>query len=106
VDVLDDSVNFRLNFPITVTRGGSSIDFNDIYEVSYPIRLGRIRDVANQMIVSISQDPEFVDMTFLENTGYDTTVYLVDEDTTFYSIVDSNSNIDGVDYVFQFANKF
>jgi len=97
-------VVIKIKYPLAVEVGNSSLKIND-FSTKIPIRLGTIMDQAKKIIVQHKQNPSYLEMN--QFTTWDTfvNVFPFDEETTIYSISDSQSIIRTAPFAFMFAIK-
>lgn len=112
VDVLigNENVIINLNFPLIIKIKGFETETKlQSFSTNLPIRLKKVYDAARKII-----NKEITDISFnLIEDAYALRIpYLdfklepiIEENAYLYSIIDSKSQIDGKDYVFQFAIK-
>ena len=93
-----DNIVFDVTYPVTLTKADFSTEFSQFRHVSN-LRLGRLHSIANDLVERLVEDPQFVDMTYLETFGLEITVIPGAIDSFLYSIKD-----DG--FLFLFANRF
>ncbi|MBI2498951.1 hypothetical protein HYV88_01775 [Candidatus Woesearchaeota archaeon] len=112
VNIYDNKVEAKLSYNLVVSKEGVKYTYDNIYDSSYDIRLGRLHKFALDITNKEIDDPDFIPFDFIENF-IDENGVLVDiididgnTDLNVYVIYDEKSNINGVPYVFEFANKF
>lgn len=112
VNIYDDKVEAKLSYNLIVSKGDVKYTYEDLYDASYDIRLGRLHKFASDIVKNEIDDPDFIPFDFIENFIKENGV-LVDindldnnPDLNLYVIYDEKSNVNGVPYVFEFANRF
>ncbi|MEK6934268.1 MAG: hypothetical protein AABW46_00145 [Nanoarchaeota archaeon] len=110
LEIFDDRVESRLFYPVKVSRGSEVVNFEDLYVVDYNIRLGKMLGISKGIVEAERQNPDFIDVIYLkeevEESGFEIDIVEVDVNNILYVISDDRPNTIGVEYVFQFANKF
>ena len=112
VKVYDDKVEAKLSYNLIVSKGDIKYTYEDLYDASYDIRLGRLHKFALDITNKEIDDPDFIPFDFIENfieeNGVLVNINDIDGNTDLnvYVIYDEKSNVNGVPYVFEFANKF
>jgi len=106
IEIFDDKVNARLSYPVSVSKNNEVVTYEDLYTTSHNIRLGKILKTAKGIIQSEVRNPDYIDVVYLSNSELDIKIYDIDATKNLYVITDDQSVVNGVKYVFQFANKF
>ncbi len=102
----ENNVEFNIDYPITVMQGESKAEISKFYK-SFPVRLGHIYDITQNIVKKEVEDPDWVDMTSLVNQDLNFKIYPYDENTLIYSVLDNQSIIEyGTQFMFLFANGF
>ena len=104
--IIWNEVIVTVEYPLEVSTPSyeGSID-RFIYHA--PVRLGRLHDVAKSLVNKSLNDPDNIDLSYLitfEDVGV-SFIPVTDADLV-YTITDSGSSLDGLPYLFMFANKF
>ncbi|MBW3002974.1 hypothetical protein KY337_00290 [Candidatus Woesearchaeota archaeon] len=100
-----DEVTITLDYPTTITVGDSFTEISS-YSESFDVRLGNIVGVADQVIQRIVEDPNWIDLTFLDEQALRVQVTPYTATESMYFITDSESILAGRPYVFVFAAKY
>ncbi len=106
LNINEDSVYAALSWPIEVSKLDAEIVFKDVYEKNYGVRLGKLLDIANEIVNREIEDPSVIELSYLDSTGMNVTVFAIDENINLYTIVDEASVIENNFYLFQFVNRF
>ncbi|MBI2498946.1 hypothetical protein HYV88_01750 [Candidatus Woesearchaeota archaeon] len=106
IDIFDDKVVGRLSYPVSVSKGDEIINYDELYIAEYGIRLGKMLKTAKGIIENEKINPDFIDIDFLKEADLNIRIYDIDVNTNLYIITDDQSVVNGVQYVFEFANKF
>ncbi|MEK6951880.1 MAG: hypothetical protein AABX29_02590 [Nanoarchaeota archaeon] len=106
IDIFDDKVVGRLSYPVSVSKGNEIISYEELYIAEDGIRLGKILKTARGIVESEKKNPDFIDVDYLKEADLNIRIYDIDVNTNLYIITDEQSVVNGVQYVFEFANKF
>lgn len=106
IDIFDDKVVGRLSYPASVSKGNEIINYEELYIAEYGIRLGKMLKSAKGIVESEKKNPNFIDVGYLKDTDLNINLHDIDSNTLLYIITDDQSVVNGVQYVFEFANKF
>ncbi len=106
IDIFDDKVNGRLSYPIKVSKNNEIITYDELYTIDYNIRLGKILKTAKAIVESEKRNPDYIDLAYLTDSDLDIKIYDIEVNKNLYVITDDQSVVNGVKYVFEFANKF
>lgn len=99
----DTIVNVK--YPLTIKKGDSITELSD-FSATFPIRLKKIYNDVRTIVDKELDNPEQIDITYLQETGMDSAILPINEDTIVYILVDNESRLENVPYTFMFANKF
>ena len=100
----DEEVSTNLNFPITITKENSTYKL-ETFSSSVPVRLGEIHSFAEGIINRTIQNPGFVPIDYLLNSGYNVSYSVGEDGTIFYTIMDDKSTIYETPYIYFLATK-
>ncbi len=107
--ILDENVEIKLNYPLSILKGENSYTFKN-FEVDIPVRLGIVYSSAFDIILNQMDIPDSVDIFLINEVGLinDVDINLLDYDdrVVILTIVDKNSKINEDDLIFNFANKY
>jgi len=102
----ENNVEFNIDYPITIKKGDSESKIKDFYR-SFPVRLGHVHGIAEEIVGKEVEDPDWIDMTYLVSQDLNFKLYFPDKNTLIYSILDNQSVIKyGTPFMFLFANLF
>lgn len=97
--ISNDVVVVEINYPITVDIGRDKVEKLDKFSVTLPIRLGHIHSIANELVNSLVEEPEWIDMTQMAEYDVKVNAFPHDEEHFVYSIEDD-------EFLFIFAARF
>ena len=103
--IYDNKVSINSNFPLSIKGKYSMINLETFSNI-YNVRLGYIHDVALHVVNDEVNNPDWIDITYLLEQSFNTTILPYDEEDIIYEFDDNNSLIDREPFVFLFANKF
>jgi len=106
VDIFDDKVVGRLSYPVSVSKWDEIINYEELYIAEHGIRLGKMLKTAKGIVENEERNPYFIDVDYLKEADLNIVMYDIDVNTNLYIITDDQSVVNGVQYVFEFANKF
>lgn len=106
IDIFDDKVKGRLSYSVKVSKNNEVITYDELYTVDYNIRVGKILKTAKAIVESEKRNPDYIDLAYLMDSDLDIKIYDIDVNKNLYVITDDQSVVNGVKYVFEFANKF
>jgi len=105
--VRDSGVSFRVDFPVSVVRSGSSFDLRQVYETSVDVDVKRLYDAAGLVVSKALEDPSSIPIGDLLDSGLDIEVTPVEGDKVLlYSIKDEEVVVNDLPLVFMFAAGF
>ena len=102
--IADDTIFININYPVTIKQDLQSQKV-DSFSRKYAIRLGHIRDVADQVVKKQQEDPYNVDLTYLTSFDVSVDTSLYDADNFLYKITDPSTRVKNQPYVFEFAAR-
>lgn len=107
-EIGDEKVILSVNYPITITKGGSASVIED-FKVEIPVRLGIVYDsVAEIMQEQLTH--ESICLSCLLDISIENDLYVdmldYDDETTLFIFRDENSKINNKTFVWVFANKY
>jgi len=97
--IADDTIFININYPVTIKQDLQSQKV-DSFSRKYAIRLGHIRDVADQVVKKQQEDPYNVDLTYLTSFDVSVDTSLYDADNFLYKITDPSTRVKNQPYVF------
>jgi len=107
--ILDEKVEIKLNYPLSILKGENSYIFKN-FKVDVPVRLGIVYSSAYDIMLNQMDIPDSVDIFLINELGLinDVDINLLDYDdrVVIYTIVDKNSKINEDNLIFNFANKY
>lgn len=103
VDIKENSVKIIINLPIFLSKGETTYELNKDYKKEIPIRLGKVIEIANQIIEKQKQERDAIPLTFLSRFETETIFEYINEETVIYIIHDEESKIDETSYNFMFG---
>jgi len=104
-EISDEYVLVNADYPLTLTIGDKQEIIND-FSVKKDISLGLLLDTASDIIDHTVEDPNWIDIGYLESLGLDVEVIHIDEKTIVYRLKDPEIKFKGVDSSFMFAALF
>ncbi len=105
IDIKEKYVHASLDYPVTLTSGSQETKLND-FSVQSDVNLGTMLEIAHDIIEHTVDDPNWIDVGFLESLGKDIEVIHIDEKTIVYKINDPEVKFKGGDYSFMFSALF
>lgn len=109
VVIAQESVVFKINFPVSVFRGGQKIDLGPEFRSEINARLKDMLDITNNIVANQIKNELFVHwdyMTDKTKDNFGVTAYTEEDNTIVYRIIDEENNLFEEPYIFQFANKY
>ena len=103
--IMEDAVFLEVDYPITIRKGERDVTIDSFTE-RYDVRLGKIYEVVSHIVEDAEQDPKYIDLTYIKESGFDFSIIPAEGNTLIYIIVDSESVIKSAPYVFIFANRY
>ncbi|MFH1358827.1 MAG: hypothetical protein ABIH37_02995 [archaeon] len=103
VKIKDNSVEIEVYMPVVLTKGEATYEFDEKYNYEIPIRLGKIINIANQIIEKQKQSEDNIPLTYLSNIETKIIFDYIDSETIVYIIHDEESKVDETIYNFMFA---
>lgn len=100
-----DDVVISLDYPVRITVADSSTELKQ-FTHRYDVRLGKVLAVADSVIEQIVEDPNWVDLTFLNDFDVRVQVMPITATENMYFITDGESFLRGRPYVFAFAAQY
>jgi hypothetical protein len=101
----DETVEISVTYPISATVLEKTHDLPEKYKDEILIRLGKIHDVANEIIDKEAGNPDLIDITYLTESEFDIAILPYTNDEIVYAITDENPATEDILYTFSFANK-
>jgi len=106
-----DNVAINLTFPLTITKGDSSVAISKFSTVIRPAKLPKILNFTNQVAAQHQQDPRGICLACIsslaEQNSLDVTVLETFESDVFlFRVIDSESNFTDYPYNFYFASRY
>ena len=106
VQIRETEVLFNFDWPIEVQKDDTKSRITSL-AFDVPIRLGLIRDAADEIVQTQEEKICLSCLTFIGfKNDFTIDIDNLEEDETFYMITDANSRIGSLDYGFFMANKF
>jgi len=102
VTILNSSILADANIPMTVSNNETSSILKADYESRIASNLSEVYALSQQIIQNEINNPAAIDITTLQNSGFNVTLSGWGKDIFVYSIYDK---IDKTEYEFRFANK-
>ncbi len=102
--IADNEVFININYPVTIKQDLQSQKV-DSFSRKYAIRLGHIRDVADQVVKKQQEDPYSINYQFLTTFDVHIETSLYDNESLIYKIEDPLSKQKTIPYVFEFGMK-
>ena len=100
-------VSMNARYPISIVKGDSKIVVDPKYAVRYRIRLGKMIDIADDIVRKTFGREDIIDMAYLYSIGNEFNVQISDEaGIRIYMITDKSYKLDMINYTFMFAEKF
>jgi len=100
VTVDTDFFDVYVNYPITLSVEGRQRVLNG-FETRKEVTLGIMLDVAYDIIENVKQDPNYIDVGYLESLGLDVEIIYIDDQTIIYKLNDPD-----FDNFFMFGTYF
>ena len=98
-----DTVVVEYELPVMVDENIRSHDRNLTYRYEIPLRLARIYDTAEQLVMKKVEDPDALDIVFLQRFDIEVVYTPYSEHDAVYTLIDWNSVIHETEpYVFMF----
>ncbi|MBW3014965.1 hypothetical protein KY330_00925 [Candidatus Woesearchaeota archaeon] len=98
-------VLITVNYPVTLVQGDSVVELESFSE-KFPIRLGYILAQVDELIEKEVDDPNWVDLTYINDLELDVRVVPISQTENLYFVTDEMSILKNQPYVFVFGNKF
>ncbi|MBU0958050.1 MAG: hypothetical protein KKF56_04550 [Nanoarchaeota archaeon] len=105
VSIDDNIVIAYSDFFVFIVKEDETFLIDKTYEVEIDLQLKKIHEVASEIVSKEKADPDFIDLDYLTSSEFDIDIIPYSDDIIIYSIVDRNSELNGVPYVFRFGNK-
>lgn len=109
VDVLNEAVIFRLDYPIYLIKEDEGFEFNE-FEVSVPVRLGVIYDVVLEIVSEQEAHLDSICLSCLHDLEMENEldIEMIDygEGVALFTIVDDKFEINNEVYEFSFAIEY
>ncbi|MBD3252317.1 hypothetical protein GF386_01150 [Candidatus Pacearchaeota archaeon] len=90
------------DMPMSVKKQDETFVIDKKYQHEIPVKLGKIHDVAEEIINKEIENPGYIDITYISNLEFDVLFIPYDDDTIVYSITD-DSSVNEIPYTFLFA---
>jgi hypothetical protein len=104
VTIADEEVAIHATYPITLTQEATSFTI-DSHAAVVPVRLGHIHDITQDIVSTLANGSDWIDMTYL--SGFDVDIDVVPEgDNLLFMLSDTVSAADGGPYLFLFGAHF
>ncbi len=100
-----DDIKVIVNHPISLTKGKDEIVLDNV-ALTVPVRMKHLYEIAYKVIEHQREDPDFVDITFLNSFDVDVVYAPQNEQETLVLLTDQLSHLDGEPYTFQFGMYF
>ncbi len=110
----DEETIFKVTYDIELSKGESMQEISEFKETS-DIKFKEVYDAASLIVLKTIEEPENIDITFLNSLRYDISyipygenelVYVINDKTTPIDITTSEFELTDWPYTFIFANKF
>lgn len=108
VDILDNNINVAIKWPIKLTKGSVTSDITDI-NLNYPIRLGEIRNIVDEMIKQQIIDKLQLCITCMARTAQQNDLFVNtynQDDSVIFIITDLKEVKDFDLYRFEYAGDY
>jgi len=103
--VRENDVLVKVNYPLAIVKGAQTVNLNEPYTVTLPVRLKKIHQEVSAIVRKDLLQQGAYDLVFLLNTGLDVALIPYNEHTVIYAVTDASSQINGIPYTFIFANE-
>ena len=90
----------EIDYRIIITKGDSVSEIRD-FKSKVSVRLGDMHNAAKQIIEELSSN--YIDLTYLSGLDYTVNILPQDNNVFIYSIIDEETKLNEVPYVFNFA---
>ena len=106
MDIGENITNVFIRIPIDILKKDSKIAVEPAYSTNFNVRLGRIMNVANNLVLETSKNENVLNMEYVFNIGKEFYINIVpiNEDIV-YMITDSKYMLNNMNYTFMFAEK-
>lgn len=109
-EIKDDEVVLNVNYPLTITKDGTTFKLKTFKDIKIPIRLGFIYKAVNTIIKFQLEDKTGVCISCLANMPLEDDMHIdmidYSQDTIIFTIRDENTKEYKKPYRFVFANKY
>ena len=102
--ITNDNIRVKVRYPLTMRKDQQTTTLRDEYEVTVPIRLSKIINVANTVVAQHLKHKEVIDVNALLETDMDVSI-IEEQEAIIYAITDQQSVIKNTPYTFMFANE-
>jgi hypothetical protein len=103
INIKDDKVKISTIIKTSIQKNERSYELDHPYETEIPIRLGKIHKTAKEIINKHLEDPNYIDLTYLNLLEFNVMFLPFEDKTIIYTLTDEESTINEISYSFMFG---
>ncbi len=105
VDIKEKSIDFIINWPLTIKTESSETTIEDFSPVEISANLKQMITFTNELMTKIESNPHYIDLFFILQQNFTVDFSFLNNDTYLIEIVDEKSIINDETLYFQFVTK-
>jgi|SRR3989344_975031 len=109
-EILEGKVVFNADYPLSIQKGDNVYEIERFEDIEVPVRLLTIYNVAEMLIQDHMENEGDICLSCISEWSIQYDLYFsmedYEEDIVIFSITDKNSNINGEELEFKFANRY
>lgn len=106
--IQNKKITFKLLYPFEVQKQDKIVKNDDEYVHQKDLRIGEMIEISKEITSNFIENFD-IDLSYLlelNEKDYDVVFMPIDENSNYYLIIDRKYDLNGLDYMFVFANKF